>query len=263
MGQSAFPIHHERSRLACALVLYFLWALATWLLEGRIRTLLRPDAVAERLAYAFVANLLLGLGGGLLLIRRARREGTDPAYDGFPAFPRSLAAVALGLGLGSVFYMVQGEAGIDPIILVNAFAQVFVVSTAEVLVCWSAIGSAIVRAARDLGVVAALVIASVVSSLLFGLSHFAHSPPFDQLSTVLFLSIVGLATSVFYFVTRDATGTIVFHSFLGTHGVLQALANADSLAALQGPHPELVLTGLAAVAGLAIGYRVLRGAGPS
>ena len=40
--------------------LYAAWAAATWVLEGRIRTLLRPEAAFDRALYALVANLLIG-----------------------------------------------------------------------------------------------------------------------------------------------------------------------------------------------------------
>lgn len=72
--------------------------------------------------------------------------------------------------------------------------------------------------------------AALVASVLFGLYHFAHSPPFDMLPMVLFLMGIGLVTSAFFFVSRDAYATIVFHNFLGTVGVLQALKAAGDLA---------------------------------
>ena len=39
----------KRNAVVAALALYLVWALATWFLEGRIETLLRPEAIADRL----------------------------------------------------------------------------------------------------------------------------------------------------------------------------------------------------------------------
>ena len=47
--------------LLSALALYLVWTVATYLLEGRLRALLRPEAVRLRLTYNVMANLLLGL----------------------------------------------------------------------------------------------------------------------------------------------------------------------------------------------------------
>jgi hypothetical protein len=55
--------------LTLAFGLYLVWVLATYLLEGRIHTLLRPEAMGARLSYALVANVLIGIGGSALVIR--------------------------------------------------------------------------------------------------------------------------------------------------------------------------------------------------
>ena len=244
--------------LASAAGLYLLWAGATWFFEGRVLTLLRPEATTERIVYAFVVNLLIGIGGAILLVRRWRMRGADGTCCGFGPWPRSGLAVAAGLVLGFGFYVMQGAPSLDAIVLVNAFAQVLVVSAAEVLVCWSVVGWAAWLAARRLGNLPALIVAAVVSSVLFGVYHFAHSPPFNSFAMVAFLSVVGLATSLFYFVSRDALGTIVFHNFLGTYGVVEALAKADALSTLQALQPPLLFTAAVTAVGVAAGYFAMR-----
>lgn len=42
--------------IAPAAALYVAWLAATWLLEGRPRTLLRPEATGLRMVYAIVAS---------------------------------------------------------------------------------------------------------------------------------------------------------------------------------------------------------------
>ncbi len=71
MSTAAAP--NTRRALALALGLYLLWALATYLLEGRIHTLLRPEATGARLPNSLVANILIGIGGSALVIRSLSR----------------------------------------------------------------------------------------------------------------------------------------------------------------------------------------------
>lgn len=59
---------NARVGFAFAIALFLIWVFATYLLEGRILTLQRPDATGARLAYALIANLLIGIGGGALAV---------------------------------------------------------------------------------------------------------------------------------------------------------------------------------------------------
>jgi hypothetical protein len=130
--------------------------------------------------------------------------------------------------------------------VVNAFAQVFVVSMAEVMVCWALVGGMVA-----LGVGgsrwASITFAVVVASLLFGFYHFAHSAPFNTPRMVIFLSVIGLMTSVFFFVSRDVYATILFHNFLGAFGVVQALAAQQNLGAFEVLQVPLIATAIAAL----------------
>jgi hypothetical protein len=66
--------------LARALILFCVWTLATWLLEGRSEALMRGDAL-ERAIYALVANLLLGVGGTAMLLRISSARGLLEARE--------------------------------------------------------------------------------------------------------------------------------------------------------------------------------------
>jgi hypothetical protein len=67
MSATAAP--STRRALTLALALCLLWVLVTYLLEGRILTLQRPEATGARLAHALVANILIGIGGSVLVVR--------------------------------------------------------------------------------------------------------------------------------------------------------------------------------------------------
>ncbi|HSJ99533.1 MAG TPA: CPBP family glutamic-type intramembrane protease, partial [Myxococcota bacterium] len=158
-------------------------------------------------------------------------------------------------------FRLQGPASHHPVVLLNAFAQVLVVSTAEVLVCWALVARGIEAALRRHGKAAAYLAAAAAASALFGLYHFAHSPPFDTWPMVALLGAVGLATSLFFFASRDVAATVVFHNFLALYGVTQALAASGALAAYEAPRPALLAMAALALALLAAAYPWLRHAG--
>lgn len=55
-------------KTVAAVGVYATWTAVTWFLEGRIQTSLRPEAVADRLIYTGVANLLIGSILALLVV---------------------------------------------------------------------------------------------------------------------------------------------------------------------------------------------------
>lgn len=238
----------SRSGIAWALGLWALWTAATWWFEGRIGTFARPDAVRDRLVYTGIANILIGVLGSAVLLRHlARCDPRVPARAGFADWRRTVVCAPLGFAIGLALYFGQGAPSTDPVVLLNAYAQVFVVSLAEVLVCWSVVGAttALAIGAPDW---IALPLAAVVASLLFGVYHFAHSPPFHTVPMVAFLAAVGLVTSAVFFVLRDIYGTILFHNFLAVFGVVRALAAQDTLAAFRSLQVPLLATALLALA---------------
>jgi hypothetical protein len=245
-----------------ALAFFIVWTVATWFFEGRIETLLRPDATGDRIVYAFAVNLVLAIGGGIVLLRYWHRAGAiDAALAGFRPSRKTAAAIVAGFILGLAAYVLQGAPSMNPVVIVNAFSQVFVVSAAEVIVCWAIVGVATEANLASRGSALSLVGAALLASVLFGLYHYAHSAPFNTLPMVALLSVVGLVTSVFFFISRDVAGTIVFHNFLGTFGVVQALAAAKSLSLLEQLQAPLIVAASITAALLVAGYVVLGAAG--
>jgi hypothetical protein len=239
---------NTRMALSLAASLYLVWVLATYLLEGRIHTLLRPEAMGARLSYALIANVLVGIVGSALVIRFGSRAGAVATEQaGFRGLGHAAVAVLIGATLGFGIYALQGAPTWNPVVLLNAYSQVLVGSIAEVLVCWAVIGAisrSLLREERGRWV--SVILAAGVASVFFGVYHFAHSPPFDTVPVVVFLSVIGLVTSVFFFVSRDVYGTIAFHNFLGITGVIGALDASNDLAAFE--HPIIPLLVMAVVA---------------
>jgi hypothetical protein len=112
--------------VAAALALFLTWTATTWFLEGRSGMFLRPEAATDRLLYALVANLLIGIVGAIVTLRFVlsshcvRREAA-----GFGSPARTVLAIAAGPVLGLAFYARSGGPTSDPIVLTNAFAQVW------------------------------------------------------------------------------------------------------------------------------------------
>ena len=239
--------------MTAALALYAAWTFATWLLEGRIETLLRPEAAADRMVYAIVANLLIGVVGATAVLRfLVGRRWLEREAAGFGRSGPSAVRMIIGLGLGVAAYLLQGAPSLDPMVLTNAFSQVLVVSAAEVVVCWATVGAAVEAVLRSRNRAVSLIGAALVASVLFGLYHFAHSAPFNTIGMVALLTAVGLVTSAFFFIVRDVYATILFHNFLGMFGVTQALAASGQLQAFTTLQPALVVMALATVAVLAL-----------
>uniref|UniRef100_UPI003ADA963A hypothetical protein n=1 Tax=Paracoccus sp. T5 TaxID=3402161 RepID=UPI003ADA963A len=156
---------------------------------------------------------------------------------------RTAIWVPFGGALSVALFFAQGAPSTDAIVILNAFAQVFVVSTAEVLVCWSVVAGVmalVIERSRWI----AFPIAGIVASVLFGIYHFAHSAPFNTVSMVIFLSVIGLLTSAFFFASHDVYATVVFHNFLGVFGVVQAVVAQDNLAAFETLQAPLIGTAL-------------------
>ena len=234
--------------LVAATGLFALWMAATWWLEGRIETFRRPGAVFDRLVYTGVANIAIGIVGAALVLRHMFGGGSGgAARAGFGSPRRPLLWVPLGLALGLGLYFLQGAPARDPAVILNAYAQVFVVSAAEVAVCWAVIATVLRETLRAAGWVA-IPVAALVASVLFGVYHFAHSPPFDTIGMVAFLALIGLLTSAFFFASGDVYATVVFHNFLGVFGVVQALAKAGRLESFQTLQVPLIATAVLAFA---------------
>jgi hypothetical protein len=224
------------------------WTLVTYALEGARLTLLRPDATGDRLLYALVANVLVGTVLALWLRGRVFADTPLPE-SGFRHPRRTAAGVAVAFAVGAALYVVGSPPSTDPVVVANTFAQTLVVSIAEVVVCWVLVGVAVQRALGPrLGTAAATVGLVVAASLCFGLSHVAHSPPFNTPRMVALLSVVGVLTSLVFVVSRDLYATLVFHNVLAVTGVTQALDTAGELSSFTAPLPTLWLTALVALA---------------
>ena len=232
--------------LIASVVLFLMWTLTTYLLEGRLLTLHRPEAVLNRFVYTLVSNILIGIVGSITLIRFLLNHTyiSNPSLFGLIGSTWLILGIMIGLAFGLAFFFKQSFPSRHPIVIINAYSQVLVVSIAEVIVCWVLVGGSIANMGKN---PIYLILAVIVSSVLFGLYHFGHSPPFNTIKMVIILTIVGLVTGVFYFLTRNIYGTILFHNFMGIKGVTEALANSGRIESFKELQLPIVATALVAV----------------
>jgi len=230
-----------------ALGTYATWTAVTWLLEGRIETFLRPDAVGDRLVYTGVANLVIGTVVALVIVKEfVQSEFTSRSDLGFRSVRRTLAATLIAGVLGFSLYALQQPPTTNPVVVANVFAQVLPVSIAEVIVCWVVVGGSVAALLRQRGLNRHLASGSalIVSTVLFGVYHFAHSPPFNSLEMVGLLSVVGIGTGLIYFVGGSFYGALVFHNFMALFGIVSSLADEGELGTYQEPLAPLLATAL-------------------
>jgi|GEM_PF-424583 len=216
--------------ISSVVAVYVLWVLLTYRLEGRPRTLRRPHATRDRLIYTLAANILVGIVfPGWLLRSLVLEQTVTSAAAGFNTPAHILTMSAIGFLLGVVFLILQRPGVKHPMVLLNIYIQTWTVSVAEIMICWVLIGSYAEALFSSRTIPVAILPAVVLSTILFGLYHYAHSPPFNTPEMVMRLTGIGLITSLFYFLSRDVYATIIFHNFFATFGVIRFLQNSDRL----------------------------------
>ena len=234
---------------ALAIGIYLVWVTITYLLEGSRQTLLRPEALEERLVYALAANLLAGTLLPLWALRViARKTRATPRLAESRTAMCTAVSVTGAVLLGLFLVMPLLPVARHPLVLINVAAQILPVSVAEVVVCWVLGGAAVEAALAGRRSVVRRAVTWPVGAALFGLYHFAHSPPYDTWRMVLLLATMGLITGAYLFVSGELYGTILFHAALATVGVVGSLAEANLLSRLQTPQPSLYFTAAASLA---------------
>lgn len=121
---------------------------------------------------------------------------------GFQPSVRRLIVVAVIAGLiGFTLFTIQKPVSLNPIVILNVFSQTLPTSIAELVVCWAVVGTVLESTFRcKSDKIISIILAGLASTILFGIYHFAHSPPFNQPYMILFLMFPGAVTSIIYFV---------------------------------------------------------------
>jgi hypothetical protein len=217
--------------IAIALLIYVIWVAATYILEGRIHLFQKVDPIG-RMTYVVIANIAIGTVLSAIAIRYLlKAQLLKPEQLGLSKSRLRTAAIIASAAVGGLaLFMLQNPRTLEPIVVFNAFMQVLPVSIAEVMVCWALIGSSFESLAKSKNkrrIVPSILVGAVTASVLFGIYHYAHSPPFNHTSMVLFLMFPSIATAVTYFLGRDIYAAVIVQNFMGIVGVLSGLPNLE------------------------------------
>lgn len=243
--------------IAIALSLYIVWVATTYILEGRIHLFQKVDPIG-RITYVVIANIAIGTVLSAIAIRYLlKAQFVKPEQLGLnKSRLRTAAIIASAAAGGLALFMLQNPRTTEPIIVVNVFMQALPVSIAEVMVCWALIGSSFESLTKNQNkgrAVSSVLIGAVAASVLFGVYHYAHSPPFNQTSIVLFLMFPSIATAVTYFLGRDIYAAVIVQNFMGIFGVI---ANLPALEPFRQPMVSIYALSAVSVATLVISVSV-------
>ena len=229
------------------------------LLEGRVNLLQKPDPLG-RFTYTIIANIAIGTVIAIWLLKPSISEGFLTIRQlGFQSLKRILIAVTIAGIIGFLLFIAQRPVSVDPIVIVNIFFQTLPTSIAEVVICWAAIGTTFESVAGDRGRIIAIILGATLATILFGIYHFAHSPPFNEPEMVLFLMYPGVLTSLVYFIGRDIYATIIFHNFQALFGVMMGV---NVVSFTQPIYPILILAGISMLALAILDLILVRKTGP-
>jgi len=208
---------------------------SNFILEGRIHLFEKVDPI-DRMAYVVIANIAIGTVLSAIAIRYLlKAQLIKPEQLGLSKSRlRTAAIIGSALVGGLTLFVLQNPRTLEPLIVFNVFMQALPVSIAEVMVCWALIGSSFESVARNNNnnnnkrrIVSSVIVGAVAASVLFGVYHYAHSPPFNQTTIVLFLMLPSIATAVTFFLGRDIYAAVIVQNFMGIVGVLAGLPNLE------------------------------------
>jgi len=228
-----------------AITVYLVWTFATYLFEGRINLLHRNDPLG-RFEYSVIVNMIIGTVVAILSITPSIVTSGQLSLNqmGFRSLKDTVLLVVIAGTIGFLLFVIQGPVSLNPIVMLNVFSQTLPTSIAEVVVCWAVIGATTESFSKNrLRKKISIIVGIIISTVLFGAYHFAHSEPFNQINMVMILMLPGLLTSIVYFVGRNIYATIVFHNFQALFGVLNSV-EIERILQLQFP---VVLLAIASV----------------
>lgn len=109
-----------------------------------------------------------------------------------PSLKRVVIAVVIAGLIGFALFVIQKPASLNAIVILNVFSQSLPGSIAEVVVCWALVGATFESLTRrknnknnnnninNRSKITSIIVGAAVAIVLFGLYHFAHSPPFND-----------------------------------------------------------------------------------
>jgi hypothetical protein len=101
--------------ITIAIAIYLVWILATYLLEGRIHLLQKPDRLG-RLIYALIANMIIGTAIAIWLLKPfILNRFVNPKQLGFQSpVNRVIVAIVIAGLIGFALFIIQKPTSLNP-----------------------------------------------------------------------------------------------------------------------------------------------------
>ncbi len=193
--------------LVIPVLVYCIWLMEIFLLEGNVRLFSRPDSVGL-VTYTLVACVLLGSIVPLFLIRRSFLSGSVNLFQiGFRSARRTVLACAVTFAICSVLVVLFSPPVMDNRSFFRAFLLFLPTGIASVMICWVLVGTHLQALLRGGGALASICAGIVVTSILFGIIPLVQTPgvlPQDMISWNIGSGIIA---AIFFFSVRDVYAT--------------------------------------------------------
>jgi hypothetical protein len=201
------------------LLVYGIWVLETFLLE-RSPGLFAHYQPLPLVMYMVFANIIVGIAVPVILMRSAFISGAVNMFQiGFRSPRRAILATVFTALIGYFSLITFTPYGVQRFALFNTLALMIPVAVASVMVCWVLIGTHVQAYVRSGGTVSSIIAGVLVTGIAFGLSSLTRSPPLNQPDDLLIMTVLGLASALFFFSIRDVYASSLFVAF----GIMSAV----------------------------------------
>jgi hypothetical protein len=195
------------------LLIYIVWVLDTFLLEGSVGLFIMYQPYFL-LLYTVIANIFMGIVVPVFCLRSAFLSGAVNMFQiGFRSRRRMVIAVTITALAGYLLLVTFTSYGTRRTALLGMTASMLPVAIASVMVCWVLIGTHLQAYVRSYGAIVSITTAVPVTGILFGLSFAAHSPPLNEPGMILLATVIGVVSALFFFSVRDLYASAVFVAF--------------------------------------------------
>lgn len=195
--------------LVIPLLLYVIWLIEIFLLEGSPALFLNPDPV-PLVIYTAAGCVLIGILAPVLLIRRSfASRSVNMLQIGFRPLRRTVAVCTVTAILCYFVVLLAVPAGPGRVFASGAFLLYLPTAIAAVMICWVYIGTHLQALVRTGGAVVSIPTGVVITSILFGIASLAHTPAAGHGDTLVRSILLGIVTALVFFAARDVYATVI------------------------------------------------------
>jgi len=235
------------------LIVYTVWFLETFLLEGSLGVFSRYQPVVY-FTYVLLANILIGTLAPLIFLRSGLLTGVVNMHQiGFRDLRRTVVTAGITACSGYLILAAVTHSAAPTVTLVGTVLVLTPVAISSVMICWVLAGTHLQAYARRYGAAASILTGVTITGSLFGLSFAAHSPPLSDPRHILTAIVIGAAVAIVFFAIRDVWSAIIVQLF----ALVWFLRDSIDSAYIQPVPPLVVLTASLAILALLLSIRYL------